>query len=118
MNVIDKIEKQQCRQDIPEFNVGDTVRVYNKIVEGNNERIQLFTGVVIARGGSGIREMFTVRRVSFGIGVEKVFPLNTPRIEKIEVERKGHVRRAKLYYLRDKIGKNAKVKEMKYKGIA
>lgn len=118
MNVIDKIEKQQCRQDIPEFNVGDTVRVYNKIVEGNNERIQLFTGVVIARSGSGIREMFTVRRVSFGIGVEKVFPLNTPRIEKIEVERKGHVRRAKLYYLRDKIGKNAKVKEMKYKGIA
>lgn len=118
MNVIDKIEKQQCRQDIPEFNVGDTVRVYNKIVEGNNERIQLFTGVVIARGGSGIREMFTVRRVSFGIGVEKVFPLHTPRIEKIEVERKGHVRRAKLYYLRDKIGKNAKVKEMKYKGIA
>jgi len=118
MNVIDKIEKMQCRQDIPEFNVGDTVRVYNKIVEGSNERIQLFTGVVIARSGCGIREMFTVRRVSFGIGVEKVFPLNTPRIEKIEVERKGHVRRAKLYYLRDKIGKNAKVKEMKYKGIA
>lgn len=118
MNVIEKIEKQQCRQDIPEFNVGDTVRVYNKIVEGSNERIQLFTGVVIARSGSGIREMFTVRRVSFGIGVEKVFPLHTPRIEKIEVERKGHVRRAKLYYLRDKIGKNAKVKEMKYKGIA
>ncbi len=118
MNVIDKIEKQQCRQDIPEFKVGDTVRVYNKIVEGTNERIQLFTGVVIARGGKGIREMFTVRRVSFGIGVEKVFPLHTPRIDKIEVERKGHVRRAKLYYLRDKIGKNAKVKEMKYKGIA
>ena len=115
MNVIDKIERQQCRQDIPEFNVGDTVRVYNKIVEGSNERIQLFTGVVIARKGKGICEMFTVRRVSFGVGVEKVFPLHTPRIEKIEVERKGHVRRAKLYYLRDKIGKSAKVKEKKYK---
>lgn len=118
MNLIDKIEKLQCRQDIPEFNVGDTVKVYNKIVEGANERTQLFTGVVISRKGCGIREMFTVRRVSFGVGVEKVFPLNTPRIEKIEVERKGHVRRAKLYYLRDKIGRNAKVKEMKYKGIA
>ncbi|MBO7146504.1 MAG: 50S ribosomal protein L19 [Lentisphaeria bacterium] len=115
MNVIDKIEKMQCRQDIPDFKIGDTVKVYNKIVEGNNERIQLFTGVVIARRGSGIREMFTVRRVAFGIGVEKVFPLHTPRIEKIEVERKGHVRRAKLYYLRDKIGKDAKVKEKKFK---
>ena len=92
-------------------NIGDTVKVYNKIVEGDNERIQLFSGVVIARKGSGIRETFTVRRVSFGVGVEKIFPLHTPRIDRIEVERRGHVRRAKLYYLRDKVGKAAKVKE-------
>ena len=114
MNVIDKIEKMQCRQDIPAFSVGDTVKVYNKIVEGDNERIQLFSGVVIARKGSGIREMFTVRRVSFGIGVEKIFPLHSPRIDKIVVDRKGRVRRAKLYYLRDKIGKSAKIKEKKF----
>lgn len=76
MNVIDKIEKMQCKQDIPDFNIGDTVKVYNKIVEGDNERIQLFSGVVIARRGSGIRETFTVRRVSFGVGVEKIFPLH------------------------------------------
>ena len=103
MNVIDKIEKMQCKQDIPDFNIGDTVKVYNKIVEGDN-----------ARRGSGIRETFTVRRVSFGVGVEKIFPLHTPRIDRIEVERRGHVRRAKLYYLRDKVGKAAKVKEKKF----
>ena len=113
-NVIDKIEKLQCRQDIPEFKIGDTVKVYNKIIEGTTERIQLFTGVVIARRGTGIREMFTVRRVAFGIGVERVFPLHSPRIDRIEVERRGRVRRAKLYYLRDKIGKGAKIKEMKF----
>ena len=115
-NVIDKIEKVQCRQDIPEFKIGDTVKVYNKIIEGTTERIQLFTGVVIARRGTGIREMFTVRRVAFGIGVERVFPLHSPRIDRIEVDRRGRVRRAKLYYLRDKIGKGAKVKEMKFNG--
>lgn len=115
MNVIDKIEKLQCKENVTDFKVGDTVKVYNKIVEGTTERIQMFSGVVIARKGSGIREMFTVRRVAFGIGVEKVFPLHSPRIDRIEVERRGSVRRAKLYYLRDKIGKNAKVKEMKYK---
>ena len=97
-NVIDKIEKLQCRQDIPEFKIGDTVKVYNKIIEGTTERIQLFTGVVIARRGTGIREMFTVRRVAFGIGVERVFPLHSPRIDHIEVERRGRVRRAKLYW--------------------
>ena len=113
-NVIDKIEKLQCRQDIPDFKIGDTVKVYNKIIEGTTERIQLFTGVVIARRGTGIREMFTVRRVAFGIGVERVFPLHSPRIDRIEVERRGRVRRAKLYYLRDKIGKGAKIKEMKF----
>ena len=115
MNVIDKIEKLQGKENVTDFKVGDTVKVYNKIVEGTTERIQMFSGVVIARKGSGIREMFTVRRVAFGIGVEKVFPLHSPRIDRIEVERRGSVRRAKLYYLRDKIGKNAKVKEMKYK---
>ena len=114
MNVIDKIEKQQCKESVADFNVGDTVTVSTKIVEGSTERIQLFTGVVIARKGSGIREMFTVRRVSFGIGVEKIFPLHSPRIDKIVVDRKGRVRRAKLYYLRDKIGKSAKVKEKKF----
>ena len=112
--VIDKIEKAQCTTNVPEFEIGDTVKVYNKIVEGSTERIQLFTGVVIARKGSGIREMFTVRRVSFGIGVEKIFPLHSPRIDRIVVDRKGRVRRAKLYYLRDKIGKSAKVKEKKF----
>ena len=114
MNVIDKIEKEQCKADVPEFNVGDTVTVSTKIVEGSNERIQKFQGVVIARKNSGIRETFTVRRVSFGIGVEKIFPVHSPRIDKIVVDRKGRVRRAKLYYLRDKIGKSAKVKEKKF----
>ncbi|MBR2434997.1 MAG: 50S ribosomal protein L19 [Lentisphaeria bacterium] len=114
MNVIDKIEKEQCKADVPEFNIGDTVTVSTKIVEGSNERIQKFQGVVIARKNSGIRETFTVRRVSFGIGVEKIFPIHSPRVEKIVVDRKGAVRRAKLYYLRDKVGKKAKVKEQKY----
>jgi large subunit ribosomal protein L19 len=114
MNVMDKINKEQCKQDIPEFQVGDTVKVHTKIVEGNNERIQVFTGVVIARKGSGIQETFTVRRVSFGQGVERVFPLHSPRIAKIERERRGKVRRAKLYYLRDKIGKAARVKERRF----
>ena len=116
MNVIDKIEKEQCKAETPDFKVGDTVKVSTKIVEGSTERIQNFTGVVIARKGSGIRECFTVRRVSFGYGVEKIVPIHSPRLEKIEVERKGHVRRAKLYYLRNKIGKAAKVKEQKYFG--
>jgi large subunit ribosomal protein L19 len=114
MNVMDKINKEQCKQDIPEFSVGDTVKVHSKIVEGNNERIQVFTGIVIARKGSGIQETFTVRRVSFGQGVERVFPVNSPRIAKIERERRGKVRRAKLYYLRDKIGKAARVKERRF----
>ena len=110
--VIDKIEKMQCRQDIPEFKVGDTVKVYNKIIEGTTERIQMFAGVVIARRGSGIREAFTVRRVAFGIGVERVFPLHSPRIDHIEVDRRGRVRRAKLYYLRKLTGKKARLREI------
>jgi large subunit ribosomal protein L19 len=114
MNVIDKIEKEQCKATVTDFAVGDTVTVATKIVEGSNERIQKFTGVVIARKNSGIRETFTVRRVSFGCGVEKIFPIHSPRVDSITVDRKGSVRRAKLYYLRDKIGKKAKVKEQKY----
>ena len=116
MNVIDKIEKQQCKESVADFKVGDTVTVSTKIVEGSTERIQKFTGVVIARKNSGIRETFTVRRVSFGYGVEKIFPLHSPRVDSITVDRKGSVRRAKLYYLRDKIGKAARFKEQKYFG--
>ena len=113
MNIIDKIEKQQLKQEVTAFEVGDTVKVHTKIVEGDSERIQVFSGIVIARKHHGIRETFTVRRVSFGQGVEKIFPINSPRVDKIEVERKGHVRRAKLYYLRSKIGKSARVKDQK-----
>lgn len=113
MNTLDKINKAQCRKDIPEFKVGDSVKVYTKIVEGNNERIQVFAGVVITRTGADIQEMFTVRRISFGQGVERVFPINSPRIDKIEVVRTGKVRRSKLFYLRDKIGKAARVKELR-----
>ncbi len=115
MNVLDKINKEQCKQDVADFNIGDTVKVHTKIVEGTTERIQIFTGVVIARKGGDVQETFTVRRVSYGQGVERVFPLHSPRIAKIEVERRGKVRRAKLYYLRDKIGKAARVKERRFK---
>lgn len=109
--VIKAIEQKQLKDKVTDFKIGDTVKVYTKIVEGSNERIQMFSGVVIARNGAGIRETFTVRRVSFGYGVERVFPLHSPRVDRIEVERKGRVRRAKLYYLRDKVGKGAKIKE-------
>ena len=111
MNIIETLEKEQLRSDIPEFAPGDTVRVHAKIVEGSRERIQMFEGVVIGRQGTGVRETFTVRRISYGIGVERMFPVHSPRIEKIDVLRKGIVRRAKLYYLRDRVGKAAKVKE-------
>ena len=114
MNVMEKIIKEQCKPEITDFRIGDTVKVHTRIVEGENERIQLFSGVVIARKGTGIQETFTVRRVSFGQGVEKVFPIHSPRVAKIEVDRRGKVRRAKLYYLRDKIGKSAKVKELRF----
>ena len=112
-NVIDAIEKEGMRADIPEFNIGDTIKVYAKIVEGNRERIQGFEGVVIARRNGGIRETFAVRRVSFGIGVEKIYPLHSPKSDHIEIVRKGDARRAKLYYLRERSGKSAKVKEKK-----
>ena len=111
MNIIEALEKEQLRSDIPEFAPGDTVRVHAKIVEGNRERIQVFEGVVIGRQGTGIRETFTVRRISYGIGVERMFPVHSPRIEKIDVLRKGIVRRAKLYYLRDRRGKSARIAE-------
>ena len=111
MNIIETLEKEQLRSDIPEFAPGDTVRVHAKIVEGSRERIQMFEGVVIGRQGTGVRETFTVRRISYGIGVERMFPVHSPRIEKIDVVRKGIVRRAKLYYLRNLTGKAARIKE-------
>jgi large subunit ribosomal protein L19 len=111
MNIIEALDKEQLRSDIPEFRAGDTVKVYVKVVEGTRERIQLFEGVVISRSGHGIREMFTVRRVSYGVGVERTFPVHSPRLDRIEVARKGVVRRAKLYYLRDLTGKAARIRE-------
>ena len=111
MTILDKIRKEQVRENRHEFNVGDTVKISVKIVEGDNERIQQFQGVVIAKRGSGVEETFTVRRVQAGQGVERVFPINSPRLEKVEVIRRGSVRRSKLYYLRDRVGKAAKVKE-------
>ncbi len=111
MNIIEALDKEQLRSDIPEFRAGDTVKVYVKVVEGTRERVQLFEGVVISRSGSGIREMFTVRRISYGVGVERTFPVHSPRLEKIVVARKGVVRRAKLYYLRNLTGKAARIRE-------
>ena len=113
MNIIDQIEKEQLRNDLASFNIGDTVRVMVKVKEGEKERIQAYEGVVIAKKGTSIRETFTVRRVSFGIGVERTFPLHSPRIDKIIVVRKGKVRRAKIYYVRNLSGKAAKVKEVR-----
>jgi large subunit ribosomal protein L19 len=111
MQKTDIIESEYLRDDIPDFRPGDTVKVHVRVVEGNRERIQIFQGVVISRKGGGVRETFTVRKVSFGIGVERTFPLHSPIISKIEVMTLGKVRRAKLYYLRDRVGKAAKVKE-------
>ncbi len=111
MNIIETLEKEQLRSDIPAFKAGDTVRVHAKIVEGNRERIQMFEGVVIGRQGTGVRETFTVRRISYGIGVERTFPVHSPRVAKIDVLRHGIVRRAKLYYLRNLTGKAARIKE-------
>lgn len=111
MNIIQILEQEQLRQDIPSFKAGDTVRVHVKVVEGSRERIQVFEGIVINRQGSGVRETFTVRRVSYNVGVERTFPVHSPRIEKIEVMRRGIVRRAKLYYLRNLTGKAARIRE-------
>jgi len=107
MSVIDKIQQEQLRKDLTPFNVGDTVRVHTRIREGERERVQVYSGIVINKQGRGIRETFTVRRISYGEGVERVFPLHSPFVQKIEVESHGKVRRAKLYYLRDRIGKTA-----------
>ena len=110
--IIKNIEAEQLKSEIPAFGVGDTIRVYAKVVEGEKERSQMFEGVVIKRQNGGIRETFTVRRIASGVGVERTWPIHSPRIDRIEVVRKGVVRRAKLYYLRDRVGKAAKVKEV------
>ncbi len=111
MTVIDNIERQQLRDDIPQFKAGDTVKIHFRVVEGSRQRTQIFQGIVIKRQGAGVRETFTVRKQSFGVGVERTFPLHSPKIEKIEVVMIGDVRRAKLYYLRQKVGKQARVRE-------
>ncbi|MGK2959038.1 MAG: 50S ribosomal protein L19 [Acidimicrobiales bacterium] len=111
MNPTDLIDRTSLRSDVPSFSPGDTLKVHVRVVEGTRERVQLFQGVVIRRQGSGVRESFTVRKVSFGVGVERTFPVHSPIIQKIEVVTLGDVRRAKLYYLRDRVGKAAKIKE-------
>lgn len=112
MDVIKAIESEQMKENAENFCIGDTIKVFFKIIEGANERVQVFEGLVIAKNNGGIRRTFTVRKISYGVGVERIFPLHSPRVEKIEVVRKGRVRRAKLYYVRDKVGKKAKVKEL------
>ena len=111
MNVLDAVDAASLRKDLPNFRPGDELKVHVRVVEGNKSRIQVFQGLVIARQGSGIRETFTVRKISYGVGVERIFPVHAPVIEKIELVRKGEVRRAKLYYLRDLRGKAAKIRE-------
>lgn len=113
MDLLKIVEQEQIRTDIPPFRPGDTVKVHVKVVEGTRERIQVFEGVVIKRKGGGIRENFTVRRVTYGVGVERTFPLHSPKIDKIEVMRRGKVRRAKLYYLRERTGKAARIKDLR-----
>lgn len=110
-NIIQAMEQEQIRTDIPALLIGDNVKVYVKVKEGNRERLQMFEGTIIQKTGGSIRETFTVRRLSYGIGVERTFPVHSPMIDRIEVSRKGKIRRAKLYYLRDRVGKAAKVKE-------
>ena len=111
MNTLEELEDGFLRDDIPDFNPGDTVIVHVRVVEGGRERVQLFEGIVIARSGTGARETFTVRKVAFGVGVERIFPVHAPILAKIEVVRRGAVRRAKLYYLRDRVGKATRIKE-------
>jgi len=113
VNLINEIEREQMREDIPDFAPGDTLRVHVKVVEGERERIQVFEGVVIKRTGGGLTETFTVRKVSQGVGVERTFPLHSPRLDKIEVTRRGKVRRARLHYLRNRVGKAARIKELR-----
>jgi len=113
MNDLQAVENAHVRDDIPEFRAGDTVKVHVRVVEGGRERVQVFEGVVIARNGESNRASFTVRKLSFGVGVERVFPIHAPIIQKIEVTRRGDVRRSKLYYLRDRVGKSARIKELR-----
>ncbi|MDY2846352.1 MAG: 50S ribosomal protein L19 [Eubacteriales bacterium] len=112
MNKLEVFASEQLKETVPSFNIGDTVRVHNRIKEGTRERIQMYEGTVIARHGGGISETFTVRRVAYGCGVEKTFPLHSPNVAKVEVIRNGKVRRAKLYYIRERVGKASKVKEL------
>ena len=111
MDIIKNLTEEQIRTDLPQLNIGDTVKVHFKVIEGNRERVQVFEGTIIKKRGGGVSETFTVRRISYGVGVERVFPVNSPKIDKIEVVRQGKVRRAKLYYLKDRVGKATKVKE-------
>lgn len=113
MNIVQSITQEQLRKDLPNFRPGDTLKVHVKVIEGSRERIQLFEGVVIKRRGGGISETFTVRKISYGVGVERTFPLHSPKIDKIDVARRGKVRRAKLYYLRNLRGKAARIKEIR-----
>src|SRR5881275_2075962 len=115
-NVIDSLERAQLRDGLPQFKAGDTVRVHFKVIEGQRQRIQVFEGIVIKRQGSGLRETFTVRKQSFGVGVERTFPLHSPKIDKIDVAAIGDVNRAKLYYLRGKVGRKARIRELRQDG--
>jgi large subunit ribosomal protein L19 len=118
MNTLDALDAESIRTDIPDFRAGDTLKVHARVVEGNRSRIQIFQGVVIRRQGSGLRETFTVRKVSFGVGVERTYPVNSPQLDRVEIVSRGDVRRAKLYYLRDLRGKKAKIKELREKVAA
>lgn len=118
MNTLDALDAQSQRTDLPAFRAGDTVKVHARVVEGNRSRVQIFQGVVIRRQGSGLRETFTVRKISFGVGVERTYPINAPSIDRVEVVTRGDVRRAKLYYLRDLRGKAAKIKEKREKHVS
>jgi large subunit ribosomal protein L19 len=118
MNTLDALDAESIRTDIPEFRAGDTLKVHARVVEGNRSRIQIFQGVVIRRQGGGLRETFTVRKVSFGVGVERTYPVHSPQLDRVEIVTRGDVRRAKLYYLRELRGKKAKIKELREKVAA
>ena len=118
MNTLDALDAQSVRTDIPGFRAGDTLKVHVRVVEGNRSRIQIFQGVVIRRQGAGLRETFTIRKISFGVGVERTYPINSPVVDRIEIVTRGDVRRAKLYYLRDLRGKAAKIKEKREKQVS
>jgi large subunit ribosomal protein L19 len=117
MNTLDALDAQSMRTDVPDFRAGDTLKVHARVVEGNRSRVQIFQGVVIRRQGSGLRETFTIRKVSFGVGVERTYPIHSPQLDRIEIVTRGAVRRAKLYYLRDLRGKKAKIKEKREKVV-